>query len=69
MMGEVTAPINLSDPDFEPTDEQLIGLSARAFAGVRAAHQRALAKLRAEIAEARDATLRDFAERLPRPGA
>jgi hypothetical protein len=68
MMGEVTAPINLSDPDFEPTDEQLIGLSARAFAGVRAAHQRALAKLREEIAEARDASLKALDERLSRPG-
>jgi hypothetical protein len=25
--------INLADPDFEPTDEQLSGLSKRAFAG------------------------------------
>jgi hypothetical protein len=47
-MGDV---INLADPDFEPTDEQLIELSKRAFADVKARHEAALAKLRAEIAD------------------
>jgi len=51
-------PRNLADPSFEPTDEQLAGLTARAFAGVRAAHVRAMAKLRVDIAEARDEALR-----------
>lgn len=41
--------INLMDPDFEPTDEQLIALSRRAFAGVGAAHDAALAQLREQI--------------------
>jgi hypothetical protein len=45
----MSAPGNLMDPDFEPTDEQLIGLSKRAFAGVGAAHDAALAKLREQI--------------------
>jgi hypothetical protein len=58
--------INLADPDFEPTDEQLIGLSVRAFAGVRAAHEAAMARLRAEIAVAREETLRAFAGRRKR---
>ena len=58
--------INLADPEFEPTDEQLVGLSVRAFAGVRAAHDAALARLRAQISEARDETLRAFAGRRKR---
>jgi hypothetical protein len=41
--------INLADPEFEPTDEQLIGLSKRAFEGVAARHEAVLARLRAEI--------------------
>ena len=53
-------PINLADPACEPTDEQLTELSARAFAGVGAAHQSALAKLRREIAEAREHALRSL---------
>lgn len=53
--------INLADPDFEPTDEQLIGLSKRAFAGVTAKHEAALAKLRAEIELARVKVLKDLA--------
>jgi hypothetical protein len=49
----MSEPINLADPSFEPTDEQLAGLMARAFAGVRGARERAMANLRAEIAAAR----------------
>ena len=45
--------INLADPSFEPTDEQLAGLMSRAFAGVRGAHERTMARLRAEIAAGR----------------
>ena len=41
--------VNLMDPECEPTDEQLIGLSQRAFAGVGAAHDAALARLREQI--------------------
>lgn len=57
MMKSMSEPRNLADPSFEPTDEELQGLSARAFAGVRAAHERALAKLRLDIAAARDEAL------------
>lgn len=55
--------INLADPTFEPTDEQLIGLSVRAFAGVRAAHERAMEKLRTDIDAAREEALRAFEAR------
>jgi hypothetical protein len=57
-MMSMSAPINLADPAFEPTDEQLAGLMSRAFAGVRPAHERAMARLRADIAVARDEALR-----------
>ncbi len=50
--------INLADDAFEPTDEQLTGLSVRAFAGVPAAHRAAMARLRVEIATAREEALR-----------
>jgi hypothetical protein len=56
-------PINLADPDFEPTDEQLIGLSTRAFAGVRAAHEAAMRRLRAQIAAAREEAMDGLAAR------
>ena len=42
--------IDLSDPGFEPTDEELVGLAHRAFAGVKERHEAALARIRAEIA-------------------
>lgn len=48
---------NLADPSFEPTDEDLTGLAARAFAHVRQAQEEALRKLRADIAVARQAAL------------
>jgi hypothetical protein len=60
----VNDPINLADPAFEPTDEQLQELSAQAFAGVAAAHEAALAKMRAEIATAQEQALEDLEERL-----
>jgi hypothetical protein len=50
--------IDLADPSFEPTDEQLTGLSVRAFAGVAAAHRVALERLRSEIEAAREQVLR-----------
>jgi hypothetical protein len=55
--------INLADPAFEPSDEQLIGLSSRAFAGVAAAHERALAKLRVEIETLRARAMHALDER------
>jgi hypothetical protein len=62
----MTEKIDLADPDFEPTDEQLEGLMKRAFAGVGAAHEAALARIRAEIATARAEVLRALAARGPR---
>ena len=61
-MGD--AVINLSDPDFEPTDAQLIGLSTRAFAGVREEHERQLRQLRSTVEAARVAALAALAARL-----
>ncbi|HWO22807.1 MAG TPA: hypothetical protein VNO30_28805 [Kofleriaceae bacterium] len=47
------ADINLADPEFEPTDEQLAELFKRAFADVGSKHRESLARLRAEIARLR----------------
>lgn len=63
LLHMVNQRINLADPDFEPTDEQLMGLSVRAFAGVAKAREHALAKLRADISAARVQGLRDYEER------
>jgi hypothetical protein len=52
-LEEMGAPKRLSDPAFEPTDEDLIGLSKRAFAHVREAHEASLRKMREDIAAAR----------------
>ncbi|MBK6691481.1 MAG: hypothetical protein IPG50_04660 [Myxococcales bacterium] len=49
--------VNLSDPDFEPTDEQLVGLSTRAFAHVKASRDAARVRTRDAIAVARAAAL------------
>ena len=54
---------NLADPECEPTDEELIGLSQRAFAGLKEAKVARLAKLRADIAVAREEALARFAAR------
>jgi|JI10StandDraft_1071094.scaffolds.fasta_scaffold13495_6 hypothetical protein len=40
---------NLADPDYEPTDEELVELAHEAFAGVREANEAALARMRAAI--------------------
>jgi predicted small metal-binding protein len=50
-------PKRLADPAFEPTDEDLIGLSKRAFAHVRDAHQESLHKMREDIAAASKSAL------------
>lgn len=52
----------LADPDYEPTDEELMELSRAAFAGVRARHEEALARLFAQIVELREASLRGIDE-------
>lgn len=43
------ASINLADPDFEPSDDELKGLMTRAFAGIREARERNLAEMRAHL--------------------
>jgi hypothetical protein len=55
----------LDDPEFEPTDEDLIGLSRRAFAHVREEREEALRKLRVEIANASRASLERLYQRWP----
>jgi hypothetical protein len=45
--------VNLADPAFEPTDEQLEQLFKRAFADVGSQHRESLARLRTEIAQLR----------------
>jgi hypothetical protein len=50
--------IDLANPDFEPSDEELTGLSRRAFAGVGAAHEDVLRRLRAQIDVQRAEVLR-----------
>jgi hypothetical protein len=45
--------VNLADPAFEPTDEQLGELFKRAFADVESKHRESLDRLRAEIARLR----------------
>jgi hypothetical protein len=47
------ADVNLADPAFEPTDEQLGALFKRAFADTGSKHRESLARLRAEIARLR----------------
>jgi len=61
--------INLADPEFEPSDEELKGLMERAFAGVRQAGERNLSEMRVRIAKLqREAEARFEAERRgPRP--
>jgi hypothetical protein len=49
--------MHLEDPSFEPTDEELVGLSKRAFAHVPEQNRALLAKIDAEIAELRVAVL------------
>jgi len=67
--GIVSDVKNLADREFEPTDEDLIGLSRRAFAHVRQAHQDSLHKLRADIAAAREAALERLRQRRRGGGA
>ncbi len=52
-----SAPVDLGNPDVEPTDEELAGLWARACAAARATHAASLTRLRVEIASERRAVL------------
>jgi hypothetical protein len=55
----------LADPDFEPTDDDLVGLSKRAFAHVPAAREESLRKMREEIAAARKSALERLRTKWP----
>jgi hypothetical protein len=56
----------LADPAYEPTDEDLVGLSKRAFAHVRGAREASLRRMREQIAAARKSALDRL--RAARPG-
>ena len=49
--------MHLEDPSFEPSDEELVGLSQRAFAQVPAQNRRLLEKLDAEVVVLRQTAL------------
>jgi hypothetical protein len=55
--------INLADPDFEPTDEQLRALSRRAFAEVAAQNAEAAARLASAIEARRKLVLQRLGAR------
>jgi hypothetical protein len=59
----MAGPVNLADPDVEPTDEELEELMRLAFADVKRSHDESLARLRAEIARLRDEALRALEQR------
>ena len=52
--------IDLANPEFEPSDEQLKELSRRAFRGVRERHQQALRLLQEQIEEERKRVMARF---------
>jgi hypothetical protein len=58
-------PKRLADPAFEPTDEDLVGLSKRAFAHVPAEREESLRRMREEIAAARKSALERLRIRWP----
>jgi hypothetical protein len=51
---------DLSDPDYEPTDEELRELVHSAFADVAAQNEAALRKIHAEIAVLREEVMAQF---------
>ncbi len=52
--------VNLANPEFEPTDAQLLELSKQAFADAEPAHQRQLRILEQQISEARKVLLKNL---------
>ena len=52
--------INLANPEFEPTDEQLMQLSKVAFAGLHSANEQRLRQLRSNVLEARVEAFKAF---------
>jgi hypothetical protein len=61
------APVNLADPDVEPSDAELEGLVRRAFSGVRQAHEQSLLRLREDIARRRAEVLRSLESKRSEP--
>lgn len=55
---------NLSDPDYEPTDEELLELTRSAFAHVAANNAEALRKVHAHIAELRATAMKELEQKL-----
>ncbi len=51
---------NLADPDFEPTDAQLLELTRRAFAHIREEDELRLQKMRQRIATGQLELLKQF---------
>lgn len=51
---------NFADPDYEPTDEELVRLSNEAFAGLGREAEARDRKLRADITAARERALAAF---------
>lgn len=64
-MSVMDEPKRLADPTFEPSDEDLIGLSKRAFAHVSAKREESLRRMREEIAAARKSALERLRARWP----
>ena len=64
-LNTMDEPKRLADPAFEPTDEDLIGLSKRAFAHVPRAREESLRKMRDQIAAARKSALDRLKTRWP----
>ena len=64
----MVTPVNLADPDIEPSDEQLEGLMHRAFAGIADGHEASLRAMRARITAAQAEVLRALETDLARSG-
>lgn len=56
----MTVPRDLSDPDYEPSGEELQGLAARAFAYVKKNHEASQERMRREIAAERERVLAEL---------
>lgn len=55
-------PVNLADPSFEPSDDDLARLMHDAFGGLREAHEASLREMRARIQRLQAEARRRFAE-------
>jgi hypothetical protein len=61
----VNRKVNLADPDFEPTDEELQRLAKEAFAEIVVTHQHVVEQRRARIQAASVEALRKVTEAYP----